>query len=201
MPQLSIYDVARLALAYWTRADAIIMTAICGAESGYYDDASGDSLHVLACYRAYNTAYPCDTRLPAYVIARAWVDQTYGPYACDEQTSFGLWQVNTYWQRYLLQEVTGHTDPCRWRTYLFDGANNAYVAHRVWLSQGFGAWSTYNVRAHERFLVDATMAVDYVLARPTPAPPPVPPAGGAPPLTPVVPPAASVVPPAAVPPP
>jgi hypothetical protein len=35
MRQLSLEDVARLALAYWTRDDAITMVAIAGAESAY----------------------------------------------------------------------------------------------------------------------------------------------------------------------
>lgn len=179
MRQLSIYDVARLAVAYWLRDDAIIMVAIAGAESGWIEDRPsttdvwgmpGDNVY----WRAYS---------------------------CQRVYSWGLWQVFMPVHRLLLEESTGSIDPCVWRDYLCDGAHNAYIAYRIWLSQGFGAWSTYNDHSYERFLVDATMAVDYVLARPRPAPPPVPPPGGAPPLTPVVPPSASVAPPAARPPP
>jgi hypothetical protein len=179
MRQLSLEDVARLALAYWTRDDAITMVAIAGAESAYIEDRPSSTDRI---------GMPDDQD--------AW-----RPYACQGVYSWGLWQVFMPVHRYLLQEASGSTDPCTWRDYLCDGAHNAYIAYRIWLSQGFGAWYTYNVGAHKRFLVDATMAVDEVLARPKPAPPPVPPAGGAPPLTAVAPPSAAVAPPAAQPPP
>jgi hypothetical protein len=179
MRQLSIYDVARLAVAYWTYDDAITMVAIAGPESGYIEDRPSS----------------------ADVIGGPGDRPEWRPYACDGVYSWGLWQVHMPSHRYLLEEATGSTDPCFWRDYLCDGAHNAYIAYRIWLSQGFGAWSCYNDHSYERFLVDARMAVDYVLATPKPAPPPVPPAGGAPPLTPVEPPWASVEPPAAVAPP
>lgn len=179
MRQLSIYDVARLAVAYWTYDDAIKMVAICGAESAYIEDR------------------PSSTD----VWGMPGDNEGWRPYSCNRVYSWGLWQVfmPAHWR--LLQETTGSTDPCTWANYLCDGAHNAYIAYRIWLSQGFGAWSTYNNHSYERFMVDARMAVDYVLARPKPAPPPVPPPGGAPPLTPVVPPVSSVAPPVAHPPP
>lgn len=179
MRQLSIYDVARLAVAYWLRDDAITMVAICGAESGYIEDRPSST---------DRWGMPGD-------------NVGWRPYSCNQVYTWGLWQIFMPAQWRLLQEATGSTDPCKWRDYLCDGAHNAYIAYRIWLSQGFGAWSAYNVGAHNRFLVDATMAVDYILARPSPAPPPVPPPGRAPPLTPAVPPVSSVAPPAARPPP
>jgi hypothetical protein len=179
MRQLSIYDCARIAVAYWERDDAIIMVAIAGAESGYITDRPSSS----------------------DVWGMTGDNDSWRPYACQQVYSWGLWQVFMPVHRYLLQEVTGSSDPCVWRDYLCDGEQNAYIARRIWDSQGFGAWSTYNVGAHQRFLVDATMAVDYILATPSPVPPPLPPAGGAPPLTPVEPPWAAVEPPAAVAPP
>lgn len=179
MRQLSLYDVARLAVAYWPRDDAIIMVAIAGAESGYIEDRPSSS----------------------DVIGMPGDNEGWRPYNCLGVYSWGLWQVFMPVHRFLLQEATGSTDPCTWRDYLCDGGQNAYIAYRIWLSQGFGAWSTYNGGYHKRFLVDATMAVDYVLATPKPAPKPVPPVHVAPPLTPVEPPWDSVEPPAAVEPP
>ena len=179
MRQLSIYDVARLAVAYWTRDDAITMVAIAGPESGYIEDR------------------PSSTD----VIGMPGDNESWRPYNCLGVYSWGLWQVFMPVHHYLLEEATGSSAPCDWMDYLCDGAHNAYIAYRIWLSQGFGAWSTYNVGAHQRFLADATMAVDYIITPPKPAPPPVPPTGGAPPLTPVEPPWASVEPPAAVEPP
>lgn len=179
MRQLSLYDVARLVVAYWLRDDAIVMVAIAGAESGYYEDRPSSS---------DRWGMPGD-------------NEGWRPYSCDQVYSWGLWQVFMPVHRFILEDTTGSTDPCKWRDYLCDGGHNAYIAYLIWLSQGFGAWSTYNVGAHKRFLVDATMAVDYVLATPKPSPKPVPPTGGAPPLTPVEPPWASVEPPAAVEPP
>lgn len=179
MRQLSIYDVARLAVAYWTYDDAITMVAIAGPESGYIEDRPSSVDRVGG---------PGDR-------------PEWHPYACDGVYSWGLWQVHMPSHTFLLQEATGSTDPCFWRDYLCDGAHNAYIAYRIWLSQGFGAWSCYNDNSYLRFKVDATMAVDYIITPPKPAPPPVPPTGGAPPLTPVEPPWASVEPPAAVEPP
>lgn len=179
MRQLSITDVARLAVAYWTRNDAITMVAIAGPESGYIEDRPSSS----------------------DVWGMPGDNAGWRPYSCDRVYSWGLWQIFMPVHRLLLQEATGSTDPCTWRDYLCNGAHNAYIAYRIWLSQGFAAWSVYNLGLHKRFLADATMAVDEVLAGPRPAPPPVPPPGRAPPLTPVAPPSASVAPPAAHPPP
>jgi hypothetical protein len=179
MRQLSLDAVARLVVAYWLRDDAIIMVAIACAESGCIEDR------------------PSSTD----VWGMPGDNDSWRPYSCNQVYSWGLWQIFMPVHRYLLEEATGSLDPCFWRDYLCDGAHNAYIAYRIWLSQGFGAWSTYNVGAHARFLVDATMAVDAVLATPSPAPPPTPPAGGAPPYTPVEPPWAAVAPPAAVTPP
>ena len=179
MRQLSIYDVARLAVAYWTRDDAIIMVAIAGAESAYIEDR------------------PSSTD----VIGMPGDQEAWHPYACDSVYSWGLWQVFMPVHRLLLEEATGSTDPCTWRDYLCNGAHNAYIAYRIWLSQGFTAWSAYNVGAHSRFLVDATMAVDYIITPPKPAPPPPPPGPGPLPSFPVEPPRAAVEPPAAHPPP
>jgi hypothetical protein len=179
MRQLSIYDVARLAVAYWLRDDAITMVAIAGAESGYIEDR------------------PSSTD----VWGMPGDNASWRPYSCLSVYSWGLWQVFMPVHHYLLEEATGSTNACDWADYLCDGAHNAYIAYRIWRVQGFAAWSTYNVGAHQRFLVDATMAVDYVLAPPRPAPPPPPPPppppAGAPPLISVQPPSASVQPPAA----
>ena len=172
MRQLTIYDVARLAVAYWTRDDAITMVAIAGPESAYIEDRPSSS-DIIGMYGDQE----------------AW-----HPYACDGVYSWGLWQVFMPVHHLLLQERTGSTDPCVWRDHLVDPGFNAILAHEIWATQGLSAWSTYNNGDYLDYLDEAEAAVDAALV-PLPPRGPVTPGGISPPNLAIEPPWLAVEPP------
>ncbi len=133
-----IDDVARAALLYWAREDAIVMVAVAGAESGYQPEARGDH---------YSNFPPAEQ--PVYL-----------QYSWEGYTSFGPWQVNTRWHWPELEIWTGSTDPAVWAAWLFDVLNNARAAFAIWESQGFSAWSTFNLGSYRAHLEEAREAVD-----------------------------------------
>ena len=151
------------------------MVAIAGGESGWIPWAAGEPLSRFS---------PADQLL-------------YAPYDCNGYLSWGLWQIFVGVHHGKLQTLTGSTDPCVWRDYLFDPGQNAAVARMVWGEQGFAAWTIYNLDLHLAFLEQAELAVDAALGPPIP-PVIVLPAAREPPLQAATPPASAVAPPASI---
>ena len=154
IPRPEAIACARVALREWTQDEAVIAVAIAGAESAWIVIAKGDKASDLG-------------------------GGLYDLYACEGYTSFGLWQINTRWHYPELQRYSGSSIPCDWRLWLGDPANNARLAHDLYVGRG-GAWvdwSAYNGGQYKAYLAEAEAAVDAVLAEPS-APPssePVPP--------------------------
>jgi hypothetical protein len=80
----------------------------------------------------------------------------HNPDASTGDNSYGLWQIN----------MLGRMGPERRRQFgisrnedLFDPATNAMAARRVFLSQGFGAWSVYRSNAYRQYLPAARRAL------------------------------------------
>jgi hypothetical protein len=86
-----------------------------------------------------------------------------GPTCGNSSTSWGLWQIHNVHSAYLTQ-VTGSSNPCIWKQWLFSPANNATAAASVYRSQGFGAWTTYTSGAYAAHLAAAQAAVTAVTA-------------------------------------
>ena len=70
--------------------------------------------------------------------------------------SYGLWQIN----------MIDRLGPERRRQFgisgnaaLFDPTTNAKAARKVYLSQGFGAWSVYKNGAYRQYLPEARRAI------------------------------------------
>jgi hypothetical protein len=80
----------------------------------------------------------------------------HNPDASTGDNSYGLWQIN----------MLGAMGPERRRQFgiarnedLFDPATNAMAARKVFLSQGFGAWSVYRSGAYRRYLPAARRSI------------------------------------------
>ena len=165
-----IDDVAVAALLYWTPSGAIFAVAIAGAESFFNPRAQGDPWW----------SFPADQQA-VYLL-----------YSCNGYTSIGAWQINMRWHYPALNAATGSWDPCVWATWLYNLDHSASLAHAIWESSGFGAWSTFNSGAYLAYLDAATVAVAFAAPPIGPPPGPLPPPG---PVVPVEPPRQAVEPP------
>lgn len=150
---MSLEDAAREAARVWPRDTAIVMVAIMGCESSWRGDARGDPVSI----------FPPD--LQAEV----------ADYACDGFTSFGLGQVNTYYNSGRLRAATGSPLPCIWAGWLYDPAHNIDMCADILSRLGYGAWSCYRNGDYLTHLPAATTAVDAALGGAPPPPPPPPP--------------------------
>ena len=63
--------------------------------------------------------------------------------------SYGLWQINMRYHTHKELQIYSNND-------LFIPLQNADAAHRIFKSQGFGAWSTYKNGAYKQYLSGAT---------------------------------------------
>lgn len=66
-----------------------------------------------------------------------------------KDNSYGLWQINMRYHTH--KELQIHTNED-----LYIPLQNADAAHRIFKSQGFGAWSTYKNGAYKQYLSSAT---------------------------------------------
>lgn len=145
-------DIARVALNYWSRDDAVVAVAIALAESGGRPDAAGDHLSIFDLgYRRY---------------AERW--------ACNGYTSWGLWQIHLPAHRDRLRALVGSDNPCDWAGWLSDPDNNARVAYQisqdslVATGSRWRPWTTYNTGAYLSYIDAAAFAVDAVYYGPLP---------------------------------
>ena len=173
---MSLFLVAFAAVLYFDQADAVIITAIGGPESGYNLRAAGDPA----------SNYPFDSQY------RAW--------SCGGYTAFGWAQINLRWNHATVSALSGiGADPCALAQWLYDPFQSARAARQVFASQGFRAWSAYNNGAYRTYLDEARAMVNFIAAGVpgegpffAPEPPPV---AVAPPGSSVTPPVAAVAPP------
>ena len=153
---MSIEDAARVVLRFWEFGDAVKMVAIAGAESGWRNDARGDSLSYFHNQGIYS----------------------YDPYDCEGYLSFGLWQIFQGVHHHTLLGLTGSSDPCYWRNWLFNPDNNGSMAFMIWTGakkagrDPFTPWSVYNNRAYLNYMAQALEAVERVVRAPPPFVPP-----------------------------
>jgi len=138
---MSIFIAATVALEQWSVADAVIMVAIAGPESGYNLRAEGDPWWIY----------------PAAVQAEAQL------YACPTYTSIGLWQINMYPNRDIVAAITSSSDPCFWTNQLKFAGINALAARRIRDRQGYGAWTAFLNGSYQAFMDRALSAVNQVL--------------------------------------
>lgn|GEM_PF-1525510 len=125
----------------------VVMVAIAGAESGWNNTDAGD-----CGYPDLPSCGPC-------------TDGGTGA------TSWGLWQVHSV-HIPLLTQLTGSTDPCVWREWLFVPLNCAVAARAVYEgAAGLGNWTTYSQGEYVQYLGTAQAAVR-AAQTPTQKPPP-----------------------------
>lgn len=75
----------------------------------------------------------------------------------------GLWQISGRWNGQLLKDVANRGQS--WR----DPHVNAWLAFKVWKTQGWEAWSTFTSGSYEKYLPDAKIAIEMPF-RPIPYP-------------------------------
>lgn len=140
------------------------MVAIMAAESSLDPLATCDDISIYAGGAGYARAqqYSCTP-------ANAHPGPSCGP---GPWTSFGLGQVNLPAHYPLLERLSGSTSPCAMAQWLYTPANNAAACLDIYLSAGFGAWTTYNNGAYRSNLSKAQAAVASALQQQPPPPPP-----------------------------
>lgn len=136
-------ELARLVRRHFARDLWPEALAVAWAESDGVPDAAGDPL----------TIYPERSR-----------DQ-FARFACNDRTSFGLWQVNLPSHADTLRFLTGSADPCDWARYLENPENNARIAAEIAEDRRrnglhpLSAWTAWNQRTHEPYLPRARAAL------------------------------------------
>jgi len=153
---LSPFKIAQQAIVYWDYSNSIVAVAVAIPESAG-GDAHAEGDHVSVTSRPDGSS--------------CW------PYICTEFASIGLWQINQCANYEILVDLFLTTNPCNIRDHLRDPADNARAAYHVWLRQGWGAWSVYNLGLHLQYMALAATAVNEALK----GPPPPTPVGGVPP--------------------
>lgn len=79
---------------------------------------------------------------------------------CGGPESFGLWQINIYWNRWTLQHLGAGTTPCQQAAWLKNPHNNALAAVKVLYGyNGLQNWTSYRTGAYIRWLPIAQKAV------------------------------------------
>jgi len=142
---MSIEATARAALAHFgDMGEAILITAIAGAESGWDDYARGD---------------PATGKL-----------KQYAGYACDGYLSFGVTQVFLGVWASKVAEFSGLDvrNPCALAGWLQEPDNALRMAKHIRDSQGWTAWSAYTAQTFAENMDSARAAVLTVLPEPTP---------------------------------
>lgn len=76
----------------------------------------------------------------------------YSQWNCGGYTSFGPWPVNLPANHYLIQRLTGISDPCGQSEWLLNYDNSAQAALAVYKSAGLGAWTTYRIGAYLKYM-------------------------------------------------
>jgi len=134
---MSIEETARAATQFFPDfAEATLITAICGAESGYEPTNRGDKAEGdLARYAAN---------------------------ACDGYLSFGLGQVFLgVWLDTVREKMEQpQATPCDAAQWLMNPMNNMRMLRHIKDSQGWTAWSAYNAGTFQPLIMDAQQAVD-----------------------------------------
>jgi len=145
---MSIEETARAALAHFgDQGEAILITAIAGAESGWDAFARGDkATGKLAQYSAF---------------------------ACDGYLSFGLTQVFLGVWASKVAEFSGLDvrNTCALAGWLQEPDNNLRMAKFIRDSQGWSAWSAYNAQTFAPNMDSARAAVLAQLPEPIPSMP------------------------------
>lgn len=115
---LSVFPRATVSTSHGDLPLVVVMVAIAGAESGWTPNEDGDcGLGGPSCGSCSNEA--------------------------GTATSWGLWQIHNV-HADMLTRYSGSSDPCVWRSWLFDPTNNAKAAFAVYSEQGLEAWTTWN---------------------------------------------------------
>jgi len=145
---MSIEETARAALEHFPDpGEAILITAIAGAESGWDAAARGD---------------PATGKLAQYA-----------GYACDGYLSFGLCQVFLGVWASKVAEFGGLDvrDTCTLAYWLKVPDNNLRMAKFIRDSQGWTAWSAYNAQTFAANMDSARAAVTAQIGEPKPSMP------------------------------
>jgi len=145
---MTIEQTAQAALKHFgDQGEAILITAIAGAESGWDAFARGDkATGKLAQYSAF---------------------------ACDGYLSFGLTQVFLGVWASKVAEFSGLDvrDTCALAGWLQEPDNNLRIAKFIRDSQGWTAWSAYNAQSFAEHMERARAAVLAALPEPKPSMP------------------------------
>jgi len=150
MTLLTIPQVASYALDWFKKPDvATTMTAIAMAESAGDTRAAGD---------------------PAINFGGI-----YDRYACDGYLSFGLWQIFLGVHHGRILNIANVGAACSQADWLKDPNNNARAAAAVFADQGYQAWSTWKIGAHNQYMALAWEAVNQLIRDQLPEKPPMPP--------------------------
>jgi len=147
MPQLSIEQIATLAVSWWPDPEtAATMTAIGMAESNGNTDAHGDPV--------------------------ANMPHQYDAFASQGYLSWGLWQVFLGAHNGRIQAMTHISHPDEQARWLTDPNNNARAAAAILADQGFNAWSVYKGGQYLSWMPLAKAAVAALTVAPPPPPKP-----------------------------
>lgn len=166
---MDIKEVARIVLKHFEPDDAVIMVAIAGGESGFNENAGGDSPGILIDLRDRGV----------FDISQSSIDRA-KRWNCPQGTnngpaSWGLFQIFVGVWNSTITTMTGITSSCGMADWLKVPENNVRMAKVVFDRQGFNAWTVFRIGRHERFLSQAQQAVNEVLQETKPEPPkPVP---------------------------
>jgi hypothetical protein len=137
---VTIQEAARAAIQYFPDfGEAVLMTSIMGAESGFEPDAAGD---------------------PATGSLAQYQDK-----ACGGKLSFGLGQVflGVWIERVRKMMQTPQADPCAAAEWLKNPMNNVRMLREIKDAQGWSAWSAYNGGQYLQYYDQATEAVNMAM--------------------------------------
>ena len=148
---MDLVDIARVTLDWIPdRDNATIMLATFGPESNYDAAAVGD---------------------PVEPALTQWRE-----HACEGFLSFGLGQVFLGVHHDMIQQMSGHADPCAQAEWLKTPDNNLRACAAILKNQGFNAWTGFKTGAYSSYLPAAQEAIREALGSPSapPAPPSAP---------------------------
>ena len=145
---MPLADVATAAVNHFAPADAVVATAIAGAESGYGANMFGDPLSEFSGFSDY---------------------AVYAQYSVNGYCSFGPWQILLRWHYDQVTALAGTSDPVSMAGWLLQYDNAAAAARSAYDSGGWGQWTTYSSGAYQTHLGEAQAAVNAALGTSQPS--------------------------------